>query len=288
VIHAIGVARKMSSENRDQKVVDGFGDEWDRFPQDGLTREERNEIFSEYFGIFPWDRLPLHGAVGADIGCGSGRWAISIAPRVGTLHLVDASEKALKVARRGLQTMGNVLFHLSSVSDMPFPDASLDFAYSLGVLHHVPDTQAALKSVAKKLRSGAPFLMYLYYAFDNRPWWYRNLWSISEIFRRLISRLPYDARYVASQVFAYAVYWPIARMAKLLEIGRILPKSWPLSYYRDRSLYTMRTDALDRFGTRLEHRFTKSQIAAMLDAAGFKEVRFSELPPYWCAVAIRR
>ena len=59
--------------------------------------------------------------------------------------------------------------------------------------------------------------------------------------------------------------------------------SFPLSTYRNRSFYTMRTDALDRFGTRLEHRFTRAQIREMLEAAGLERVTFSDRRPYWCA-----
>ena len=65
-------------------------------------------------------------------------------------------------------------------------------------------------------------------------------------------------------------------------------ENWPLAYYRDRSFYVMRTDALDRLGTRLEQRFTRIQIAEMLTRAGFKEIRFSEGPPFWCAVGLKR
>jgi hypothetical protein len=50
----------------------------------------------------------------------------------------------------------------------------------------------------------------------------------------------------------------------------------------------MRTDALDRFGTRLEKRFRRDQIAAMLEAAGFANIRFSDGEPFWCAVARKR
>jgi hypothetical protein len=50
----------------------------------------------------------------------------------------------------------------------------------------------------------------------------------------------------------------------------------------------MRTDAYDRFCTRLEQRFTREQIHGMLAAAGFQDVRFSDRVPYWCAVGIKR
>jgi len=47
----------------------------------------------------------------------------------------------------------------------------------------------------------------------------------------------------------------------------------------------MRTDALDRFGTRLEKRYTKEGIATMLEAAGLEDVQFSNSDPYWVCKA---
>jgi hypothetical protein len=50
----------------------------------------------------------------------------------------------------------------------------------------------------------------------------------------------------------------------------------------------MRTDALDRFGTRTEHRFTREQIRKMMEASGLEKVEFSPGDPYWCAVGLKR
>jgi SAM-dependent methyltransferase len=273
--------------NIDTAVVSAFGKEWQRFDQSALDDGDRQQMFHQYFEIFPWDKLPA-GAIGADIGCGSGRWALLTAPRVGLLHCIDPSEQALAVAKKNLFGLDNVRFHQASVDTLPFPDSLLDFAYSLGVLHHVPDTAAAIRSVAAKLKSGAVFLVYLYYAFDNRPAWYRLIWRASNWLRMAVARLPFLLRYAFSQAMAFGVYWPLARFARVLERFGWLPSNWPLAYYRNKGFYVMRTDALDRFGTRLEHRYTRLQITAMLQAAGFAEIRFSDSPPYWCAVAIRR
>lgn len=272
--------------NFDKATVEGFGDEWARFDQSAMEDGETRQIFEDYFSNFPWSKLNA-GAVGVDVGCGSGRWALLMAGKVGRLHLLDASDKALDVARRRLAGHANTHFHLASVGDMPFADGSLDFAYSLGVLHHVPDTGAAIKAVARKLKPGAPFLIYLYYAFDNQPFWYRAIWKCSDFLRRIISRLPFPARYLISQGIAAAAYWPLARLGKVLDRAGLLPDAWPLRYYRDKSFYVMRTDALDRFGTRLEKRFTQAQIQEMLAAAGFGEIRFSDAQPYWCALGIK-
>lgn len=280
-----GSPAKRSGGNVDDAVVAGFADEWKRFDQRALSPADRTGIFDDYFSEFPWSKLTA-GAVGADIGCGSGRWALLVAPRVGLLHCVDPGD-AIEVARRNLAGQSNIRFHRAGVGDLPFADESLDFAYSLGVLHHVPDTAAALRQIARTLKPGAPFLVYLYYAFDNRPRWFRWIWRVSELLRRAISSLPYRIRYVASQLMAATVYWPLARSARLVESLGGHPANWPLAYYRDKAFYVMRTDALDRFGTRLEKRFSRAQIQGMMEDAGFHDIRFADHVPYWCAVGIR-
>ena len=273
-------------KNIEPHTVAGFGDEWRRFDQSPVTETEGQEQFERYFRIFPWERLP-RDAIGFDMGCGSGRWAMRVAPRVGQLLCVDASREALNVARRNLSGHANCELVHASVDEVPIADASMDFGYSLGVLHHVPDTVAAVRVCAQKLKPGSPLLLYLYYAFDNRPWWYRLIWKLTDSVRAIISRLPHGLRFVVTQVIAATVYWPLARTAKCLEGLGWDVETIPLAAYRDASLYTMRTDALDRFGTRLERRFTAEQIEAMMRDAGLEQIRFSESVPYWCVVGIK-
>src|SRR6187549_2116135 len=95
--------------NIDDQVVAGFGDEWSRFDQSELSAAELSTMFESYFSIFPWEKLP-ENPVGFDLGCGSGRWAKLVAPRVGKLHLIDPSD-ALEVAKRNLSGAENCLFH---------------------------------------------------------------------------------------------------------------------------------------------------------------------------------
>ncbi|MDB4915947.1 MAG: Methyltransferase type 11 [Gemmatimonadetes bacterium] len=277
--------REMAS-NIDHAVVDGFGDEWSRFDQHALPLAEWKALAEMYFDLLPWSTLPPH-AIGFDLGCGSGRWAKYVASRVGTLHCIDASAAALGVARDGLAQQPNVQFHHASVDEIPLPDESQDFGYSLGVLHHVPDTGEGIRQAVAKLKPGAPFLVYLYYAFDNRPAWFRMIWRASDVLRRIISRLPHSARFGASQVIAALVYFPLARAARLLELSGIDVELFPLAPYRHRSFYVMRTDALDRFGTRLEQRFTKEQIREMMTRAGLERIAFSDRV-LWGAIGWKR
>jgi len=231
--------------------------------------------------------LPPGGGVGLDVGCGTGRWSVLVAPRVQHLHLLDPSAEALNVARENLHGMNNVSYHLDSVAAIPLPPKSLDFAFSLGVLHHVPDTEAAIAAIADKLKPSAPFLVYLYYALDNRPAWYRLLWRVTNLARFIVSRLPHPLRLAISQSVAALIYWPLARVARFMSRRGRSASALPLSYYADKSFYVMRTDAYDRLCTRLEKRFRRDDIERMLTRAGFKNVTFSNKQPFWCAVGTK-
>jgi len=269
--------------NLNRATVDDFGREWRRFDQRSASSAELQRIFAEYFAIFPWDSLPCD-AVGFDAGCGSGRWAALMAPRVGWLHCIDASAEALAVAEKILAGLGNLSLHAAPLEAMPLPDNSMDFGYSLGVLHHLPDPAAGLAACVRKLKRGAPMLLYIYYACNNRPAWFRLLWRASDVLRRVLSRAPFRVKSIVAELLAACVYWPLARGAQLAErLGGNLA-NWPLGAYRWRSYYAMRTDALDRFGTRLERRMTRAQIKALMEEAGLRDICFREAEPFWCAV----
>lgn len=274
-------------ENFDPEVVEGFGNEWRRFDQSALKLSETQTLFNQYFAIFPWACLS-EKSEGFDLGCGSGRWAKFVSPRVAKLYCIDASEAAIKVAKRNLSANSNCEFYCATTDNMPMADHSMDFGYSLGVLHHIPDTVSALRSCTKKLKQDAPFLLYLYYAFDNRPPWFKFIWKLSEAGRFILSRSPFRLKSIICDLIAMMVYWPLARMAKFAERVGASVDNMPLSAYRNQSFYVMRTDALDRFGTRLEKRFTKQQIKNMMEEAGLQDIRFNEGPPYWVAVGIKK
>jgi ubiquinone/menaquinone biosynthesis C-methylase UbiE len=274
---------KSSPPNLDRATVDDFGREWQRFDQSRASSAEVRRMFGEYFAIFPWDSLPRE-PVGFDAGCGSGRWAALVAPRVSRLYCIDASADALAVAQKRLADLTNVEFHATPLDAMPLADNSMDFGYSLGVLHHLPEPAAGLAACVRKLKRGAPMLVYIYYAFDNRPAWFRTLWGASDLLRRALSRAPFRCKSVFAELLAACVYWPLARGAQLSERLGGNVANWPLGAYRWRSYYAMRTDALDRFGTRIEHRMTQAQIKALMENAGLGEIRFRDAEPFWCAV----
>ena len=276
---------KEAKDNIDSSSVEHFGKEWKNFKQD-LRIEELEVIANRYFSLFPWDILSKDSN-GFDMGCGSGRWARFVSTRVGKLTCIDPSEEALSVAKNNLEDCLNCIFEKGSANSNELEDNSMDFGYSLGVLHHVPDTLSALKNCSKKLRRGAPFLLYLYYKFDNRGLAFRILWYTSNFLRLIICNFPFRLKKVITDMIALLIYFPLAKLSYILDKTGVRVKSIPLAFYRNSSFYTMRTDSLDRFGTPLEKRFTKEEIRIMMKKAGFVKITFLEGEPYWVCLGYK-
>lgn len=280
------MSNKNKKKNIDKNVVRDFGSEWNKFNYRENNHELKN-IFNDYFSIFPWEMLKKN-SVGFDMGCGTGRWARLIAPRVGKLYCIDPSNEALNEAMVNLKNLENCYFECCDIESSSIPNNSQDFGYSLGVLHHIPDTELALKSCINKLKSKAPFLAYFYYSFDNKPSWYRFIWIISDLVRKIISKSPFRIKYIMSQMIALLIYFPLARFSFFLNLMKFKTDNIPLNYYMDKSFYIMRTDALDRMGTQLEKRFSKKEIQKMLSDAGLEKIQFSNRMPFWCVVGYKR
>ena len=272
--------------NLDKKTVKSFGDEWVDFDQSGMTNDEASKIFKSYFSIFPFDKLSKFSE-GFDMGCGSGRWAKFIAPKVGLLHCIDPSN-SIKVAQKKLEKFKNVAYHKKSLAKSGLDEKSQDFGYSLGVLHHVPNTKSAINSCVKLLKPGAPFLLYIYYYFDNRPFWFRYIWNLSNYLRLIINKLPKFLKFVVCDLIAIFIYYPISKLVLFLKKIGFDIKNFPLYSYRSKSFYVMRTDARDRFGTPLEKRFTKKEIYKMMVQSGLEKIKFKNGPPFWTAIGFKK
>jgi SAM-dependent methyltransferase len=274
-------------KNADPNVINDFGHEWTRFSQDGIE-QELLETFQRYFRIFPLDRFTPESVV-ADFGCGSGRWAKFVAPCVKTLYLVEPSRSALDIACTNLKNHTNLIPLCSTINDCAIEDGTLDFAYCLGVLHHIPDTESAFAKISSKIRVGGYLLVYMYYNFENRPLWFRYLWRAVDMLRKIISKMPFRLKALTADMLAALVYAPVVAAGSLLKKIGALPQAFPLRDYIGKSFYTMRTDALDRFGTRIEKRYSRQDIKLFYEKNGFdiSTLVISDTPPYWCAVGRR-
>jgi hypothetical protein len=154
---------------------------------------------------------------------------------------------------------------------------------SLGVLHHIPDTGLAIKDVARRIKPGGVFLCYLYYNLENKPTFYKLVFKGVNSVRQVVSGLPQRIKQIISSAIAAVVYWPLARFSKVLSKFGINTSNIPLHHYAGMPFVMLANDALDRFGTTLEQRFSKAEITEMLRSADFdiSTLKFSDIEPFW-------
>ena len=271
-------------ENRDEDVISHFGGEWKvfNFLDDGQLEDIRRQ-FGAYVKPLPNGFLQGSPLAIADFGAGSGRWAHFLLPSAQQLWLVEPGIESFALLQERFGNKPNLKILNESVSKNSVPDACLDLAVCLGVLHHVPDTVQGIRDIYIKMKPGATFLCYLYYALENKPLAYRALWRFSNKVRLTISKLPYLPRRIVCELIAALIYFPLARISKLFTKVGISSKNVPLHHYENLTFYIMRNDAFDRFGTSLEQRFTKAQITTMIQEAGFdiSTLVFSPEEPFW-------
>ena len=95
--------------NIDNKVINDFNEEWQKYNYLNFKKEKLKIFFNQYFEIFPWGKINQN-SIGFDMGCGSGRWAKFVAPHVKNLNCIDPSFKALESAKFNLKHLKNVNF----------------------------------------------------------------------------------------------------------------------------------------------------------------------------------
>ena len=127
-------------QNKDilnNKVIKDFGSEWKNFDQSKLTENELINNFNQYFSVFPLHELDKKKE-GFDLGCGSGRWAKLIAPRVKKLNCIEPSLEAIKVAKKQLgnaitvKVVEEIAANMISYYDKNMPDLRSDISKKSG------------------------------------------------------------------------------------------------------------------------------------------------------------
>lgn len=267
--------------NQDDFVVKSFGEEWDKF--NDFSDKDLQEMGDEFFDIV--NSILTKDIYAIDIGCGSGRWIKYLSDKLGFIEAVDPSD-AIFVADKLLRDVDNVRLSKAASDNLPFHENTFDFGMSVGVLHHIPDTFKALKDCVKMIKPGGYFYVYLYYNFENRGIFFKSLFTIANFFRKRISLLAPEPKKAICEIIAVTVYMPFVLLSRLIAFFGLLKMAdlIPLSGYRNKSFYIIRNDALDRFGTALEQRFSKKEIEKMMLDSGLHNIIFSNNIPYYHAI----
>jgi 2-polyprenyl-3-methyl-5-hydroxy-6-metoxy-1,4-benzoquinol methylase len=278
------MAGQQNDKNADFRLIEEFGDEWQRYNfLDGKSNQDLDRQFKAYTSILNFDLFKNDKALVVDMGAGSGRWTERLLPYFSNIVAIEPSEKAVEILKKRFNGDSRVRIEKATVKHNSIIDSSVDLIISLGVLHHLPNTQEALVDCFRRIKPGGYLLCYLYYNLENKSAIYRTIFYLSNFLRRIISKLPKKIKVLMCYLIALTIYLPMAKISKIATKFGLDNSNLPLHHYANFPFIFMKNDALDRFGTRIENRFGKVEIEYMLQQAQFNTntLKFSESEPFY-------
>ena len=258
-------------------TMERFGREWGAHPLDGATwgldQATRLDHALRYLG---WTPDEARGRVVLDAGCGTAKLTCGMAAWGGEVVGLDLNLSVVRGWRERRRFAGERSGHVhvvqGDVLQPPFRPGSFDGVHSAGVLHHTPDTRAAFFAVARLVRPGGSFGVWLY---DPRhegrvPWFpfVRARWaSVSATpLRRFTPSLP--APLLHGALLAYSAAFHVLYVAAAALRGRRHGQT-----IRERT-----TSLFDTLAPPYVHHHTPDEVSLWFAEAGFEAVRDTSLP----------
>jgi len=265
IVH--GVPRFVEAQN----YSNSFGFQWKRYAHTQLDREgirESEKYFRMRTGFAASD---LSGKLVLDVGCGMGRFA-EVATRWGAKVVGVDLSAAAEVAARNL-AQRSFLANQADVFHLPFANETFDCIYSLGVLHHTPDCEAAVKLLPQFLKPGGNLAVWLYSAYNK---WYR----FTDFYRCYTSRLPASALHKMLSV-AVPVFYHLDRgLRKIPLVGKpvagVVHHVFPVNRQADPEARVL--DTFDWYSPRYQSKHTYEQVFRWFESCGMEDLHVAETP----------
>jgi SAM-dependent methyltransferase len=234
---------------------DRFGYSWSIFPE---ILAEHREQFMRWTAALP--RHVWQGAQILDAGCGIGRnahWAMLEGAMGGVAFDID--DRSLAAARKNLTPYPTIEVRNQSIYDIP-EENHFDIAFSIGVIHHLAEPEAALRQLTRAVKPGGYVLIWVY-GRENMSWLTRYF---DPIRRLLLGRLPLRLVYHLS-LYPTAALWLGLRMGiSHLEYYRLL---------RGFSFAHLRAVVFDQMIPRIAHYWPREFVESLCRNARLENIR---------------
>jgi SAM-dependent methyltransferase len=261
-----GVVRFVDAEH----YAGSFGFQWKlhaRTQWDDETSQRSENAFRKRTGFRPED---LAGKLVLDVGCGMGRFA-EVATRWGA-HVVGIDlSLAAEVAAQNLAERNAAIFQ-ADVFQLPFAEGSFDFIYSIGVLHHTPDCERAVKVLPKLLKPGGRIAVWLYSAYNP---WYR----MSDVYRKVTRSMSPEVLYKLCYV-VIPLYGMHQLFRKIPLVGKPASAAlaWliPMAFHKDPTWRVL--DTFDWYSPWYQSKHTYEEVFRWFESCGLEDLRVIEQP----------
>ncbi len=220
------------SSSTDLNTGDRFAEAWKEFSR--LDQRYKQQFFD---WIFPVDPDYLDDKIVLEAGVGKGRHAQIVAESGAKLVFGIDIGNAIDVAYENVGHLPGIHLIQADIRQLPFTSI-FDFAFSVGVLHHMDDPQAGFASVAQTIRPGGSLCVWVYGKENN--WWIINL--ISPIREAFTSTLSSSVLKTISTMVSLPVYLSAKVLAKPYTKLQNHVKWLPEMFYQSYMNYISRFD----------------------------------------------
>ncbi|MBU0964838.1 MAG: class I SAM-dependent methyltransferase [Proteobacteria bacterium] len=259
-----------------KKTISDFGDQWNNF-QKNEGYYGSSELFQDLFSslIPPSELKDLRVA---DIGSGTGR-IVNMLLDVGCRHVVAIEpSNAFNVLKKNVANRQDRVTCLNVTGEnIPFED--LDFIFSAGVLHHIPEPRPVVDAAFQALRPGGKIAVWLYGKEGNRLYL-----AVFQPLRMLTTKLPH--------YFLVALCWimyPI--LFAYISACKIIPlpmKNYMLSHLDRLSVSNQILTIYDQLNPAYAKYYSRQEVVALLEESGFADIKLYHRHGYsWSATGIK-
>ncbi len=234
-----------------EEYAASFGRQWTRY--EVIRPEEDLEVFKTKTGVDPEE---LGGLTVLDAGCGSGRYSRVVAEHGARVVGVDKS-RAVEKAAAVCRAYPDVVFARADLLALPFLDATFDFVFSIGVIHHTSAPRLAFGQLARVVKPGGRLAVWVYR---------RNTWMqerINQALRGVTVRM--DPQQLEQ------LCWALAVVGGIPVVRRTLNKLVNFSSHPDFELRVC--DNFDWYACRYQFHYTEEDLLGWFREEGFSELR---------------
>jgi SAM-dependent methyltransferase len=250
-------------------TVKSYSYQWRKF-------KEMIPQWKEVFGrsIAPIEPSFFQGKLGLDAGCGFGRSLYYAASYGAEVIGMDLSE-AVEVARENTRHLPNVHVIQADIFHPPLQERSLDFVYSIGVLHHLPDPKRGFLALTRLLAPGAPIFIWVYSRGRGRQI------ALFTLIRAVSTRLPLrllDFLCLGLAAGQWALWIAPYRLLSRFQPTRGLAQRLPFTFYAQYPFRVLHADWFDGLSVPLVNYYRCEEITEWFREAELERVR---IDPDW-------
>ncbi|MGE3191387.1 MAG: methyltransferase domain-containing protein, partial [Vicinamibacterales bacterium] len=267
-----GVRKEAATASQDAVVArtaDSFGYQWTFFSEMAIDFKAN---FLDY--IQPLDEHFFKGKLGLDLGCGFGRHVYNAALFGAEMLAVDISD-AIESTSQNTGHLPNVHPVQADIYHLPFRPATFDFAYSIGVLHHLPDPETGFQGMVRLVKPGGAAFIWVYS--KSRRWVNRVLERVRQTTTRMSKEGQQFVALSAAVVDWGAFILPYRVLAAIPGLGRLFERvMFPrLRLYSRYPFQVVWADWFDRLAAPVRFYYNEKDLKGWMARAGLLAPRIS-------------